>query len=50
VPFHQLLARVYAFHFNSINIKERLENVPSDKVEQVEKLAKESWGRNYTWH
>lgn len=49
LPVHEFLARVYAFHFNSLNVERHLQNVPEAEIERVEKLARESWGRTYQW-
>ncbi|MGK7391048.1 MAG: hypothetical protein ACNS60_11885 [Candidatus Cyclobacteriaceae bacterium M2_1C_046] len=47
--FDQLAARVYAFHFNSLEAKGRVNEVPDDKVKKVEEMARLSWGKSYTW-
>ena len=49
LPFYQLAARVYAFHFNSLETRDHVEHVPAGEVEKVEALAKESWGKAYVW-
>ncbi len=49
LPFYQFAARVYAFHFNSLETKDYVDSVPATEVEKVEKLARESWGKAYTW-
>lgn len=49
LPVHQFVARVYAFHFNSLAVNDHLASVPSEEIQRVEKLAKESWGRAYQW-
>lgn len=49
LPFHQFAARVYAFHFNSLETKAHLESVPDEEIEKVETLARESWGKSYIW-
>lgn len=49
LPFYQLAARVYAFHYNSLETKNHLESVPAEEVEKVEALARESWGEAYVW-
>jgi hypothetical protein len=49
LPFYQLAARTYAFHFNSLETKEHINNVPAQEVEKVESLARESWGKAYLW-
>ena len=49
LPFYQLAARVYAFHFNSLETMAHISSVPAEEVEKVESLAKESWGKAYVW-
>ncbi len=49
LPFHEFAARIYAFHFNSLEAQEKAEQVPMEEVQRVKKLANESWGRAYTW-
>ncbi len=49
LPLHEFAARVYAFHFNNLEAKEKMENVPFIEIQKIKKLAKESWGRSYTW-
>lgn len=49
LPVYQFVARLYAYHYNKLRMEGRLEQVPENKVQQVEKLAKESWGRSYRW-
>ena len=49
LPFYQLAARAYAFHFNSLETKDYIKDVPADEVARVENLAKESWGKAYLW-
>lgn len=48
LPFHQFVARLYAFHFNPFEIGNTL-TVPQETISKVEKLARESWGKSYTW-
>lgn len=50
LPFHQLAARVYAFHYNSLEVKHKLENIPADALGEVVELARDSWGKSYTWN
>ncbi|MEN2284014.1 hypothetical protein AAGF08_17865 [Algoriphagus sp. SE2] len=50
LPFHQFAARVYAFHYSSLDVKNRLNEVPVEEIEKVEKLARGSWGKSYTWN
>lgn len=49
LPFYQFAARVYAFHFNSLETKDHISSIPAKEVEKVETLARESWGKAYTW-
>lgn len=49
LPFYQFTARIYAFHYNPLDIADHLRNVPEKEISKVEKLAKESWGKSYTW-
>jgi len=49
LPLHEFAARVYAFHFNNMEAKDKMENVPFIEIQKIKKLAKESWGRSYTW-
>lgn len=49
LPLHEFAARVYAFHFNNLATSSKADAIPQTEIEQVKKLAKESWGRAYTW-
>lgn len=49
LPLHEFAARIYAFHYNNLEASGKMKNVPAKEVKQIEKLAKESWGRAYTW-
>lgn len=49
LPFYQFAARIYAFHYNTLEAKQRLYDVPERDIMQVEQLAKNSWGKSYTW-
>ncbi|MBL6447810.1 hypothetical protein JMN32_15935 [Fulvivirga sp. 29W222] len=49
LPFQQFAARVYAFHFNSLETMAHLDSVPNEEIEKVEKLARGSWGKSYIW-
>ncbi|MBN8209561.1 hypothetical protein JI666_12455 [Bacillus sp. NTK071] len=48
LPFDQFLSRVYAYHYNPNEMGD-LSAVPSDVIERVTTLAKESWGQKYQW-
>jgi len=50
LPFDQFAARVYAFHYNTLEAKNWIEQVPEEEIDRVEKLARESWGRAYVWN
>ncbi len=49
LPIHEFVARLYAFHYNNLNVDKYLERVPSSELLAVEELARNSWGRNYQW-
>lgn len=49
LPFHELVSRVYAFHYNELTINSNPHVLPPEIIERVEKLARESWGRKYNW-
>ncbi len=48
LPFNQFVSRLYAFHYNPYEEGDGFA-VPKQVVEDIETLAKESWGRAYTW-
>ncbi|MEJ2003643.1 MAG: hypothetical protein P8X57_01475 [Cyclobacteriaceae bacterium] len=50
LPFYQLAARIYAFHFNSLESHAHLGEVPESEIQKVRKLSKESWGSSYIWN
>ena len=49
LPLHEFAARVYAFHYNNLEAADKMDNVPNKEIKKIYKLAKESWGRAYTW-
>jgi len=49
LPLHEFGARIYAFHYNNLEAADKMEDVPEEEVQKIQKLAKESWGRAYTW-
>jgi hypothetical protein len=49
LPFHEFLSRVYAYHYNSLEVETHLAFVDTEEIAQVEKLARESWGKKYFW-
>ncbi len=48
LPFHQFVSRLYAFHYNPYEQGDAFA-VEDETVEQIEKLARESWGQEYNW-
>lgn len=48
LPFHQMVSRIYAFHYNEAEVGNVAE-VRQEQVQSVVKLAKDSWGANYQW-
>ncbi|MGG3466080.1 hypothetical protein ABES02_00625 [Neobacillus pocheonensis] len=48
LPFHEFISRMYAFHYNPF-VQGDTYMVEDRLVEEVEALAKESWGKNYVW-
>ncbi|MEH7503444.1 hypothetical protein V7152_15775 [Neobacillus drentensis] len=48
LPFHEFLARMYAFHYNPF-LQGDTYMVEDSLVKEVEALAKDSWGKNYEW-
>jgi len=49
LPIYQFAARVYAFHYNSLDAASKMDKIPQNEVEKVKELAKPSWGKSYTW-
>ncbi|MGB3183799.1 MAG: hypothetical protein WBB45_20570 [Cyclobacteriaceae bacterium] len=50
LPFEQFLARVYAFHYNSIAYEEKEDDDLRMKlINKVEEMSRESWGQSYNW-
>ena len=50
LPFHQLAARIYAFHYNSLEVLQKRQNVPAEALAETRQLARESWGNSYIWN
>lgn len=50
LPFHHFAARVYAFHYSTLNVRNKLNEVPQEELNKVEKMARESWGKSYVWN
>lgn len=48
LPFKQFTARMYAFHYNPYEQGDTYMVEDAD-VAEIEKLSRESWGKNYTW-
>lgn len=48
LPFSEFLSRLYAFHFNPYEEGDAYA-VPESAIDEIERMAKESWGRAYTW-
>lgn len=48
LPFHQFASRLYAYHYDPYEVGDTYA-VPEKSVEEVERLARESWGRQYPW-
>ncbi|WP_335869016.1 hypothetical protein [Bacillus sp. 2205SS5-2] len=48
LPFHEFVSRIYAYHFNPYEQGDAFA-VESEIVEKVESLARNSWGKDYTW-
>lgn len=50
LPINQFAARIYAFHYNHLDIKGFLQNVAESDLSEVRELAKNSWGKSYIWN
>ncbi|WP_430789836.1 hypothetical protein VBD025_04890 [Virgibacillus flavescens] len=48
LPFAQFVSRMYAFHYNPNEMGEK-GLVDAAEIAQITTLAKESWGKKYTW-
>ena len=49
LPIHEFAGRIYAFHYNTLDATAKMEEVPQNEVDKVKELAKNSWGKSYTW-
>lgn len=49
LPFHEFASRVYAFHFNSLEIGDKVDKVSAEDIKKVRDLAQSSWGEAYVW-
>ncbi|WP_064094289.1 hypothetical protein [Rossellomorea aquimaris] len=48
LPFHEFVSRLYAFHYNPYEQGDSFA-VENDIVEKIEELARDSWGKDYSW-
>ncbi len=48
LPFEQFVSRLYAFHYNPYE-KGDASAVEDEIVQRIERLSKESWGKEYVW-
>lgn len=48
LPLHEFASRLYAFHYNPYEVGDAFA-VPKELIDDVGKLARESWGRVLTW-
>ncbi|MGJ7922267.1 hypothetical protein [Neobacillus sp. LXY-4] len=48
LPFHEFVSRMYAFHYNPYDQGD-IYMVENRLVDEIEKLAKLSWGKNFVW-
>ncbi len=48
LPFYQFVARLYAFHYNPYEEGDAYA-VPIKTIEEIEEMAKSSWGTSFTW-
>lgn len=49
LPVHEFVSRVYAFHYNSVEVDFLLEETKVERYPQILKLARDSWGKQYVW-
>ncbi len=49
LPIHEFLSRVYAYHFNKIQLGDKPAAIPEPVVRQVTELSRNSWGKKYRW-
>lgn len=49
LPFEQFASRIYAFHFDSKKGNTKSVDIPYKIFSEIEKTAKESWGKDYIW-
>ncbi|MTI79520.1 MAG: hypothetical protein FH758_01355 [Firmicutes bacterium] len=48
LPFHEFVSRLYAFHYNPYEQGDAYA-VDNETVQEIEKIARNSWGQKYTW-
>ncbi|WRP07064.1 hypothetical protein U9J35_02550 [Rossellomorea aquimaris] len=48
LPFHEFVSRLYAFHYNPYEQGDAFA-VENEIVNEIKDLARDSWGRDYTW-
>ncbi|MGM0752039.1 MAG: hypothetical protein ACQET6_08895 [Bacillota bacterium] len=48
LPFHEFVSRLYAFHYNPYEQGDAFA-VENEIVDEIKDLARDSWGRDYTW-
>lgn len=48
LPFDHFTSRLYAFHYNPYEEGDAFA-VPQSTVDSIQTLARESWGKSYTW-
>jgi hypothetical protein len=49
LPIDQFVSRIYAFHYNALEVTAYLATVDQEELKRVETMAKESWGKSYNW-
>lgn len=49
LPIDHFVSRAYAYHFNQLYDRKQLNRVPDKVVKEITRLAKESWGKAYSW-
>ncbi len=49
LPFAEFVSRVYAYHYNQLQLGDKHIHIPQEIITNVKRLAKESWGRSYNW-
>lgn len=50
LPFDHFAARLYAFHYNALQVAPLVAHVPHEVIMPVRKLAEASWGQKYVWN